>query len=454
MSAATVTSSTAIDAVDAKPPAVTTALYAIQHVLVFYGSGVLLPIVAGRALGLGATDIIYLISADLFTCGIATLLQSVGVWRFGARLPTVQGLATFGIPVVISIGKQYGLPVVYGSVIVTGIVSMLVAPYAVKLLRLFPRIVIGLILIAVGINLIAISLRQMGGFSPADPNFGDAGTLALSFATLGIIVLLYRYGSGVLRSASLLIAMVAMTAVAAALGKVSFARASAAAPFEVVTPFHFGLPQFALGPSLLMLVIGLVAMVETVSSFASVESIIGRPVTDEAIERGLLSSGLATLIGGVFNSFPYAIYLGNVGVLEITGVISRWVVAAAGALMILLSVFPKVSAFFEAVPDPIVGGAGLVMFGLITLQGIRMVGAARFERSNNGLLVALSLGIGLAPVLTPTLLAKLPPQLGFLTGNTILLTAVVAVLLNLVLNRAEIAGAGKAASEAGSGVRG
>src|SRR6185437_1278933 len=156
---------------------------------VFYGSGVLLPLVAGRALGLKPEDIIYLICADLFTCGIATLLQSVGVWKFGAKLPTVQGLATFAIPVVISTGKGYGLPVVYGAVIVTGLLSMAAAPYAVKLLHLFPRIVIGVILIA-------ISLKQMGGFSPADPSFGDPATLALSFGTLIVVVLLYRTGPG------------------------------------------------------------------------------------------------------------------------------------------------------------------------------------------------------------------------------------------------------------------
>ncbi|HTY70506.1 MAG TPA: nucleobase:cation symporter-2 family protein [Alphaproteobacteria bacterium] len=449
MSAATLEGDAALHPVDRRPPAATTVLFAIQHVLVFYGSGVLLPIVAGRALGLSPEDIIYLISADLFTCGIATLLQSVGVWKFGAKLPTVQGLATFAIPVVISTGKGYGLPVVYGAVIVTGLLSMIAAPYAVKLLRLFPRIVIGVILIAIGINLINISLKQMGGFSPVDPNFGDPATLALSFGTLIVVVLLYRTGTGLLRSASLLIAMVAMTAAAALLGKVSFAKAAAAAPLAVVMPFHFGLPQFALGPTLLMLVIGIVAMVETVSSFASVEGIIKKPVDEDTVERGLLASGLATLIGGVFNSFPYAVYLGNVGVLEITGVISRWVVAAAGVLMVVLSLFPKVSALFEAVPDPIIGGAGLMMFGLITLQGIRMVGAAPFERTGNAILVALSLGIGLAPVLTPTLLAKLPPQLGFLTGNTILLTAVVAVLLNLFLNSA---GAGSP-REAQSAVR-
>lgn len=406
---------------------------ALQHVLVFYATAVLVPIVIGRSLGLPHSEIVYLISADLLACGVATLVQSAGIWRFGARMPVVHGLASFGIPVAISIAKVYGLPTLFGSVITSGIAALLIVTFGARVLKLFPRIVVGIIILAVGINLVAISLQQIAGNPAKNPMAGSPQSLAIGFGVIFVIVLLQRTARGWLRTSSVLVGMLLGAGAAAFLGLANFAQIGDTPWVTVITPFHFGLPHFAFLPFLMMLMVCLVALVETISAFSAVEEIAGVNVSCARKVDGLRVVGLATIFSGMFNALPYSVYLSNIALISITGVRNRRVTALAGIFMMALGFLPKFASFFEAVPDPVIGGTALLTYGMLTVAGLRMISKTLRDDNQNALVAAISLAIGLSAVFVPKMFDQVP-QISFITGNVIFLTACIAVVANLTLN--------------------
>jgi uric acid transporter len=421
------------DAVDEVPRPLHLLAFGAQHVLAMYAGAVAVPLIIGGALGLSRDSVVTLIDADLFTCGLATLLQTVGLGPFGVRLPIVQGVTFAAVTPMIVIGRASGLPTVYGAIIVAGLLTVIASSFAGRLLRWFPPVVTGTIITIIGLSLLPVAARWVTGHDPGDPFFASPRSLGLAAFVLAIIVLLERVLDGFLRGIVVLLGLVAGTAAAAVLGRVDFAGVAQAPWFAVTPPFAFGAPRFDVAAIVSMSLVMLVTMVETTGDFLAVSEIVGRQLRAPDVVRGLRADGLATMIGGVFNAFPYTAYAQNVGLVGLTRVKSRWVVAVAGALLVGLGLIPKAAAIVAAIPAPVLGGAGIVMFGTVAASGVRTLARVRFEGTRNGMIVAVSLGVATLPVAVPDAFMHLPPGLQIVTSSGITLGSLVAIALHALL---------------------
>ncbi len=349
--------------VDEKLPAGRLAALGLQHVLVMYAGAIAVPLIVGRALKLSPEQVALLISADLFCCGIVTLVQSLGVTRwFGIRLPVMMGVTFAAVGPMVAFANQMpgvdGARAIFGAIIGAGIVSMLIAPLVSRLLRFFPPVVTGTIIAVIGISLMRVGVGwAMGGPPPAaqsvdvpklvsmvdaakasaaaasaplklagpvpmvnNPGYGALDQLAVAAAVLVFILLLVKYGRGFVANIAVLLGIVAGCAVAVAMGKMGFEKVAAAHWFDVVTPFAFGMPIFDPVMILTMTLVMIVVMIESTGMFLALADITGKPVSREALSAGLRTDGLGTLIGGVFNTFPYTSFSQNVGQPKANGV--------------------------------------------------------------------------------------------------------------------------------------
>jgi uric acid transporter len=473
-----------VDPVDEKLPAPRLGALGLQHVLVMYAGAVAVPLIVGRALKLSPEQVVLLISADLFCCGIATVIQSFGIGRwFGIRLPVMMGVtfAAVGPMVAIANGNPGadGARLLFGAIIGAGIVSILIAPLVSKMLRFFPPVVTGTIIAIIGISLMRVGIGWAMGGQPfqaqnvdvpklvamvdaakasaaAAPAAGASAPvlklagpipmldsasyaaldhMAIALFVLVVILLIARYSRGFLANISVLLGIVAGCAVAVALGKMGFERVGKAPWFEAVTPLAFGMPAFDPVMILTMTLVMIVVMIESTGMFLALSEMTGKPIGQKDLAAGLRTDGLGTLIGGIFNTFPYTSFSQNVGLVGVTGVKSRYVCVAAGFIMIVLGLVPKMGALVEAIPLFVLGGAGLVMFGMVAATGIRILASVDFKNNRNNLyIVAIAIGVGLIPLVAPRWSQQMPKALHPLLESGILLTAVAAVLLNLYFN--------------------
>src|SRR3712207_779626 len=410
------------------------AVFGFQHVLAMYAGAVAVPLILATAIGLPEEDLVYLINADLFTCGVATLIQAVGLWKVGIRLPIIQGVTFAAVTPMVLIGQSGGLPAVYGSVIVAGIVTFLVSPYFSKLLRFFPPVVTGSIITIIGVSLLPVAVTWAGGGDPNSEDFGAPGNIALAFAVLLVILLIYRFFRGFVSRIAVLLGLIIGTVVATVLGITDFGEVGEAAFFGVTTPFHFGLPTFGFAAILSMVLVMLVTMVETTGNAVAVGEIVDKPDREDNLSAGLRADGLSTALGGVLNSFPYTAYAQNVGLVRLTGVKSRWVVAAAGVFLILLGLFPKLAAVVAAIPLPVLGGAGFALFGTVAATGIRTLSRVDFERNANVIIVAISLAVGIIPVAVQDFYSGFPPGVQIVLNSGITAGSIAAIVLNVAFN--------------------
>jgi xanthine permease len=422
----------------------------LQHVLVMYAGAVAVPLIIGRALKLPPEDVAFLISADLFACGLATLVQCVGFPGVGIRLPVMMGVtfASVGPMLSMAAAPDIGLLGIYGSVIAAGIFGIIAAPFISRLLPLFPPVVTGTIILVIGISLMRVGINWAGGGLPTltkvvdgvpgafpNPAYGQLQGLGLSAFVLLFILGLIKWGTGFLANVSVLLGIIAGAVLASILGVMHFEKVAAAPWGDIVIPFRFGVPQFHLVPIITMCIVMIVVMIESLGMFLALSDMTGKPVDRDALSRGLRADGVGTLLGGIFNTFPYTSFSQNVGLVGVTGIRSRWVTIAGGGIMLVLGLLPKLAALVEAVPLVVLGGAGLVMFGMVAATGARILTAVDFKTNRYNLfVVAISVGFGMIPLAAPGFFRNLPHDLQPLLESGILLCAVVAVLLNAFFN--------------------
>ncbi len=426
-------------------------LFGLQHVLVMYSGTVAVPLILGAALRLTPAQVVALISADLFTSGLATLLQTLGWWRFGARLPLIQGCSFVFVGPMVLIGTHYNVPTLYGAVICCGLFMIVAGPVFSRMLRFFPPLVIGTVIMVIGLTLLPVAGVWLGGGDAASAQFGSFRNLGLGAATIAMVVSVQRLGRGMVRNLNVLLGLLGGTALAAAMGQASFAQVTATPWFAVARPLLFGRPQFALLPALVMSVATLVVMTETTGNCLAIGELTGRRIGPRTLSDAFRADGLATMLGGVFNSFPYNAYAQNTGLLSLSGMKSRFAVAAAGGLLVVLGFLPKLAAVIAAIPRPVLGGASLVMFGMTAMAGIEELTRVRFKGTNNSLIVAISLGMGVLPIATPQLFAHAPETARLFLESGIFLAAATAVFLNLVLGE-RVTGESTAGGISGCGV--
>ncbi|MEU2280931.1 nucleobase:cation symporter-2 family protein [Streptomyces sp. NPDC013178] len=437
--------------VDEVPPARQLAVFGLQHVLAMYAGAVAVPLIVGGAMKLSPADLAYLITADLLICGVATLIQCVGFWRFGARLPIMQGCTFAAVSPMVLIGTTGGgLPAIYGSVIVAGLAIVLLAPVFGRLLRFFPPLVTGTVILVIGLSLLPVAGNwAAGGAGSAD--FGEPKNIALAAFVLLVVLGVQRFAPAFLSRIAVLIGIAVGLAVAVPFGFTDFGGVRDADWLGISTPFHFGAPAFEASAIVSMLVVALVTMTETTGDLIAVGEMTGRRVEPRALSDGLRADGLSTVLGGVFNTFPYTAYAQNVGLVGMTRVRSRWVVAAAGGILVLLGLLPKLGAVVAAVPAPVLGGAGLVMFGTVAASGLRTLAEVDFKGNHQLTVVAVSVAIGMLPVGVPTVYEKFPDWFQTVMNSGISAGCVTAVGLNLLFNHLPAKGGSGAAAAGGVG---
>ena len=460
----------------------------LQHVLVMYAGAVAVPLIVGRALKLEPADVAFLISADLFVCGIVTLIQSLGATQwFGIRLPVMMGVTFAAVGPMVAMananGGSEGARAIFGAIMAAGVISILIAPFISRMLRFFPPVVTGTIILVIGVSLMRIGINWIFGnpvgptapqiVDPAhadwlksvteglaagsvtgvapppdgialaakmnNPAYAPLGNIAVSAVVLLSILLIARFGKGFVANISVLLGIIIGAVIAVATGAMTFAKVGEAAWFGLITPFHFGAPIFDPVMILTMTLVMIVVMIESTGMFLALGDMTGKKVDRPMLSAGLRTDGLGTLIGGIFNTFPYTSFSQNVGLVGVTGVRSRFVCVAGGIILIVLGLVPKMGALVESVPTMVLGGAGLVMFGMVAATGIRILAGVDFARNRNNLfVVAVSLGFGMIPLIAPNFKMWMPHEIHPLIESGILLASVAAVLLNAFFNGATV----------------
>ncbi|SAK92449.1 permease [Caballeronia pedi] len=412
----------------------------IQHVLVMYAGAIAVPLIIGAALKLPKEQIAFLISSDLFACGIVTLVQCIGVWKFGIRLPVIMGVSFAPVgPMVAMASSGAGLTSIFGATIAAGVFAILIAPFFGRLMRFFPPIVTGTIILTIGMTLFPVAINWAGGGRGA-ANFGEPKNLMIAAIVLLAILLINKYLKGFIANISVLLGMAIGFAIALPLGFVDFSGIGQAAWFAPVRPFAFGMPTFDIAAIASLCLVMVVIMVESLGMFLALGDLAMRPVSRIDATRGLRTDGLGTVIGGIFNTFPHSSFSQNIGLVGITGVKSRWVVAVSGVILILLGLLPKLSNLIASIPVVVLGGAGIAMFGMVAATGVKILSKVDFDSKNNLLIIAISLGVGVIPLVAPAFFAHMPAWAGPLTHSGITLAAVFAILLNALFNRGRDSG--------------
>lgn len=423
------------DAVDTVPPLRQLVPLGLQHVLVAYSGMATVPLLIGLGIGLPTEQIALLVSANVLVSGVATLLQALGVLNIGARLPIVMGSTFTGITPAILVGKDGGLPAVFGATIVAGLLTWIVAPWFSRLMRFFPPIVTGTIIAIIGFSLLPSTSKLIAGTDPAAADFASPTRLLMALGTILLVVLLEAFAPVAVARFAILLALVLGTLVALPLGLADFSSVGEASWFGAVHPFAFGLPEFTIAAIIPMIIIQLVNMVESTGDTLAIGQIAGRDVGRDDLSRALRADGVGTAFAGVFNSFTIVTFGENVGLVSMTRVLSRYVVATAGALLVVIGLLPKLGAVVASLPGPVLGGVGVVMFGTVGAIGVKIMAQADLGNPRNILIVAISFGFGLLPVGAPEFYANLPGVLQPVLSSGIAAGGIAAFLLNLVLNR-------------------
>lgn len=426
--------------VDERLPASKLALYGFQHVLAFFAGGaIVIPILVASSLGSSNAELVHLINAALLTCGIASIIQSIGFWKFGVRLPLLQGVAFAAVAPMIAIGTDAGggtegLRTVYGAIILCGLITLVAAPIFGKLVRFFPPVVTGSVLVIIGLSLLPVAATTAAGGEGPNLDPGSGRNLAYALGTLGFIVLVQKVSKRFLSSIGVLLALALGTFIAWLLGDATFSEVGNADALGVVQPFQFGAPQFSVGAVCIMMLVIVITSIETTGAVFAVSEIVDRRVREDDITRAMRSDGLSVAIGGILNSFPYTCFSENVGLVRLTRVKSRFVIGAAGVFMILLGMFPKFAAVITAIPQPVLGGASLAMFAMVTVVGIEILAKVDFGDHRNSMIVAASIGVGVYVTTQPEVKDAVPGWMENLLGSGITAGALVAIVLNLVFH--------------------
>lgn len=406
------------------------AILGLQHLLAMYSGSILVPIIIATSLGYSTEQLTYLISTDIFMCGIATFLQLQLNKHFGIGLPIVLGVAFQSVAPLIMIGQSHGSGAMFGALIASGIYVVLVSGVFAKIADLFPSIVTGSVITTIGLTLIPVAIGNMGNNVP-EPT---GQSLLLAAITVVIILLINIFTKGFIKSISILIGLVVGTAIAASMGLVDFSPVAAAPLVHVPTPLYFGMPTFEISSIVMMCIIATVSMVESTGVYLALSDITNDPINSTRLRNGYRAEGLAVLLGGIFNTFPYTGFSQNVGLVKLSGIKTRLPIYYAAGFLILLGLLPKFGALAQIIPSPVLGGAMLVMFGFVSIQGMQILARVDFANNEHNFLIAavsISAGVGLN---NSNLFVSMPTAFQMFFSNGIVVASLLAIVLNAVLN--------------------
>ena len=428
-----------IHPVDRVPPLHKLLVFGLQHLCIMYAGAVAVPLIVGPAVGLNSAQIAALVSADLLVSGIATIIQSAGIKNIlGVRLPVVAG-ATFTVlnPMII-IANQYGgvkgLPYVYGAMLISGVLGMILAKPFSMIIRFFPPLVAGTVICIIGLSLGGADISLIAPTVVNGANVAQVSHVVLAGIVILSIILISRLFRGFVSQIAVLLSIVIGTIVAALIGQADFSNVSHAAWFGGPEIWRFGAPKFAIAPIITMCIVMVVTFTESTADMLAVGELVEKDLTPNDLARGLGTDALSAFIASFTNSFPDTAFAENVGLVGLTGIRSRWVVTTCGVFLLLMGLIPKVGQIVADLPGPVIGGAATIMFSMVTAVGIQTLHKVNFRNNHNLLIVAVSLAVGLVPAFDPNFYDKFPKNFQVIFGSSITATVITVFILNLVFN--------------------
>ncbi|EEX32627.1 MULTISPECIES: nucleobase:cation symporter-2 family protein [Vibrio] len=416
---------------DQKPPHGITLLLALQHMLASIGGIVAVPLIVGASIGLPNEEIVSLINAALLASGIVTIAQCLGLGPIGIRLPVVMGSSFAFLGVAIAIGLEGGVASIMGSALIGSLVVILASFYMDKVRKLFPTVVSGVVVTLIGLTILPVAMNWVGDAPAASENFATLPKLFLAIVSLGIVVAVSVYCKGAVAASAIVIGLAGGYIVALSMGMVNLDDVSTAAWVGGPEPLKYGL-SFHASAIVSMSLVYIVVIAEATGDFMALANNCNKQVSGKDLQRGLLGDGLGSTLAAILTAMPLASFSQNVGIVGITGVASRFVVAATGGLLILGGLFPKLAAIAVTIPKPVLGGVGFVMFGMIAYAGIRMLITAA-DTKRNALVICVGLASGLAVTFEPRLLQHLPHDIANFLHSGITTGTIATVLLHQLL---------------------
>jgi xanthine permease len=416
--------------IEDKPPAGEAIPLGIQHLLAMFLSTVALPIVIAGAIGVGQADTTFLLQMALLVAGVATIVQAYPVGPVGARLPIVMGTSAIFVAPLIDVGNQFGLAAIFGAVILAAPVEIVIGYFIDDIRGLFPPLVTGVVVMLVGLTLVPVAMDYAAG-GPGAPTYGNAANVGLAALVFLIAVGVNQFFDGFLRMTSVLLAVVVGYVAAIPLGLLDLSGVATAGWFAFPIPLRYGV-EFHPSAVLVVAFAYIITAIETIGDVSGTTEAVGRDPEGDELKGALVADGAMSGIAGVFGAFPNTSFSQNVGLISFTGVASRYVVAICGGFLVVLGFVPKVAAVVAAMPNPVLGGAAIVLFGMIFSVGVRILTRARLTQRNLTI-VATSIVLGLGVEVRPDVLSSLPEDLRLLAGSGLIAGGVTALVLNLVL---------------------
>ncbi|WP_438995831.1 uracil-xanthine permease family protein [Candidatus Puniceispirillum sp.] len=410
----------------------------LQHVLAMFASNVTPSIIIAGAAGFafGGEDMVFLIQMAMLFAGIATLFQTIGIGPVGARLPVMQGTSFAFVPIMIGIVKAGGMATLMGAILVAGIFHTFLGAIIGRIRHLFPPLVSGMVIMAIGLALLPVGIKYAAGgaaeFQMNAPEWGDFSKWSLALTVIIVALGFKFFTRGIASSAAILLGLIAGYLVGIATGVVNFSGVAKAAWFVVPTPFKYGI-EFSAYAIIGMILMSIVSAIETVGDISGIaKGGANREATDEELAGGTYADGLGSAIAGIFGGLPNTSFSQNVGLISMTGVMSRGVVTISGIFLIICGFIPKIGAIISAMPISVLGGGVILMFGMVVSAGINMLSDVHWSRRNM-VILATSLSVGLGLQAVPKSMQHLPDSFEMLMVSGLLPVAVLAVVMNMLL---------------------
>ena len=413
-----------------KPSIISQILLGLQNIFAAFGGIIAVPLVISNALGFNGAMSTTVMSACILASGIATVIQSKGVNRVGARIPCIMGTDFTFVAPSITVGSIAGMPGIVGATILGSLVEIILSFFIRPLMKLFPPLVTGTVVCLIGLTLLPVSMDWAAGGSGAS-DYGSLRNVSISMLVLIITLFLNRYGKGIVSSAAVLIGMVIGYLICIPLGMVDFTLVKEASWFALPNIFEYGV-DFNLKYVIAFIPAYIVTTIETVGCLSTICQVSKVEANDKVIGSGVLADGVGSAIAGAIGTFPNTTFSQNVGLIPLTKNASRAVAIMAGIILIVLGFFPKFAALINIMPQPVLGGVGIVMFGTIAAAGIKTLSTVKIN-NRNLLIIATSIGLGLGVTFRPEFLAQLPEGLNMIFSSGISTGTIVALILNKVL---------------------
>lgn len=406
------------------------AILGLQHLLAMYAGSILVPIMIAGALNYSAEQLTYLISTDIFMCGVATFLQLQLRKHFGVGLPVVLGCAFQSVAPLSIIGAKQGSGYMFGALIVSGIYVILISGIFSKIADFFPPVVTGSVITTIGLTLIPVAIGNMGDNADSP----TVQSMILALITIAIVLAVNVFAKGFIKSIAILIGLIGGTIIAAFMGLVDTSVVTEAPLVHIPQPFYFGAPKFEITSIVMMCIIATVSMVESTGVYLALSDLTGEKLDSKRLRNGYRAEGAAVLLGGIFNTFPYTGFSQNVGLVRISGIKTRRPIYYTALFLVILGLLPKFGAMAQMIPSPVLGGAMIVLFGMVALQGMQMLNQVDFQHNEHNFIIAavsIACGVGFDGT---NLFDSLPSTFQMFLTNGIVIATLFAVVLNLILN--------------------